>query len=146
MVLRFFRAFWFISLFFLLASLLYVYASLPEEVVVQQESLRVHSLSRDIFFYLVLLIVTLINALVYVIPAIVKRNDDFVSWFNGFIITLNIFFVFSLMVINVFNGTEKFDFSRVGLFVYGSLTLIVTWALGWPLYSLYKRISTKQPV
>ena len=57
-----FRAGWFLSVLVALANLLYVYASLPESVVIQENE-KV-ALSREWLFYILMIAIVLINLLV----------------------------------------------------------------------------------
>lgn len=146
MVLSLSRGVWLVSLLGLLASLLIVYASLPEEVVVQQSGIRYDTLSRETVFYLALALITFINVLVFIIGSLFPQENTFRVWFNGLVITLNLFLVVALFVLNAVNSTEKFDFGRIGFLVYGSVGLVVIWSLTWPLYLLYRKIFAKDKV
>lgn len=146
MVLKIFKALWFLSVLVVLANLLYVYASLPEVVVVQEESTGKVLASREFLFYATTIILVIINVLVYILGQLFIREEDFRSWFYGLIITINIFFVFAMKLVQVYNGNENFDFSRIGFLIYGSVGLVVLWAVSWPLYSIFRKISSKQTV
>jgi cell shape-determining protein MreD len=146
MILKIFRSLWFVSLLAVLASLLLVYASLQQTVVVQEEGIHQVRLTRDVFFYTVLAALTLINAMVYLIKKFYLKDETFRSWFHGLIITINIFFIVALSLISSFNSGERFDFSRIGFVVYGSVALIVIWAFAWPVLHFYRRLSSKSTV
>jgi len=146
MVLKIFKAVWFLSMLLVLVNLLYVYASLPEKVVIQVEGPSLVSVGREGFFYTVTTVVAFVNALVYIVSNIFKKDEDFRTWFHGLVITLNIFFIISLNFIALFNSGEKFDYSRIAFVIFGSIALFILWALGWPFYSLFKKISPKQSV
>ncbi len=140
MGLKIFKAFWFLSMIVVLANLLYVYASLPPTVVIQDQGTDSFSVGRDAFFYVVTAVIASVNGLVYIISNVFKRDVDFRAWFHGLIITLNIFFMVSLNFIALFNSGEKFDYSKIDFVVYGSISLFVLWALGWPVYRLVRKI------
>lgn len=140
MMFKIFRAVWFFSLIGVLCALLYVYADLPESVIVQQEGIQTVLIARDVFFYIVLGLLTIINALVYVIGSLYKHDLSFKAWFYGLIITLNLFIVVGLFLVNVYNSDERFDFSRIGFVIYGSVGLMVLWAISWP---IVKKIAAK---
>jgi hypothetical protein len=146
MILKIFRSVWFMSLMGLLASLLLVYASLPETVVVQEEGVQQVRLTRDTFFYIALAAITIINAMVYLIKKFYLKDETFRSWFHGLVITINLFFIVALSLVNSFNSGERFDFSRIGFVVYGSMALIVIWAFAWPVLHFYRRLSSKSTV
>jgi len=146
MILKLFKAVWFLSLMGFMAIFMYIYASLPEKVAIS-DGLDTLSLSKDMIFYLSVLTVSLINVLVFVITKLYgNRNDPFSTWFFGQIILLNFFFCTVLGFINVLNSGEKFAFERLGVVIYGSIVLIVLWALAWPIYTLSRKFFTKQAV
>jgi hypothetical protein len=143
MILKIFKSLWFLSMLALLAALLYIYASLPESVVVQEDGPAIVTLSRDSFFYMVLALIILINVLVYVVKKFFLREESLRAWFHGLIITINIFFIVALFLINSYNSGERFDYSSIGFVVYGSVLLVIGWAAAWPIYQLLKRLSPK---
>ena len=61
----------------------------------------------------------------------------------GLIITLNIFFIIGMNFISLYNSEEKFDYDRIALIIYGSLGLIILWAVAWPVYVIFKRSNLK---
>ncbi len=146
MILKLFKAVWFLSLMGFIAIFMYIYASLPERVVLS-EGLDARSLSKDVLFYVALIVASLVNVLVFIITKLYgSRNDPFSTWFFGQIIVLNFFFCTVLGFISVLNSGEKFAFDRLGVVIYGSIGLIIVWALSWPVYSISRKISNKQVV
>lgn len=137
MMFKIFRAVWFFSLIGVLGALLYVYADLPENVIVQQEGIETVLISRDVFFYIVLTLLTVTNVTVYAIGSVYKHDLSFKAWFCGLMITLNLFFVVGLFLVNAYNSDERFDFSRIGFVIYGSLGLMVLWAISWPVVKIF---------
>jgi hypothetical protein len=146
MILKIFKAVWFVSVLAVLVNLLFVYASLPEQVVVQEEVSGRTMANRELFFYAVTLVLAVINVMVYLFSPLYTSQEGFRSWFYGLIITINIFFILALNVIQVYNSAERFDFSSVGFIIYGSLGLMLAWALVWPLYGVFRKIFPKQAV
>lgn len=141
MVLKLFKAVWFLSLLAVLTVFMFVYASLQETVSVQEGVV----LSREAFFYLVLFLLAIINVSVFIFMKLYKKEteQDFLSWILGLIIAINIFFVVALNFINLYNSNEKFEYSRLGFIIYGSIFLIMIWAIGWPLYTLGRKFLAK---
>jgi hypothetical protein len=84
--------------------------------------------------------------MVYFVAKMYSKDNAFRIWFYGLIITLNIFFVVALSLLNTFNSGEHFKYNNIDFIIYGSVSLIVLWALAWPFYFLYRKISTKQTV
>lgn len=143
MGLKIFKAMWFVSMVAVLANLLYNYAGLPETLSLADSAAPV---SREQFFYVMMGVICLVNFMVYPISRLFKSNLDLRAWFHGLVITLNIFFVITMNFIGLINSGERFDYSRISVIIYGSVGLIVVWALGWPVYSLYKKMFIKQSV
>ncbi|MBZ0245778.1 MAG: hypothetical protein K8H85_07520 [Cyclobacteriaceae bacterium] len=146
MILKIIKAVWFLSLMGFMAIFMYIYASLPQQVVIQEGVERL-SLSRDSVFYITLGVVALINVLVFVFSKLYgNRNEPFSVWFFGQIILLNFFFITVLGYFNVLNSGERFTYNDLGVVIYGSVALIIIWAIGWPLYSVSRKIIDKQIV
>ena len=139
MILKIFKAVWFLSLLTLMVSFLFVYASVPEQLVVH-EGEGIRTISREGLFYGAVALFAVCNVLVFVISRLFSHtSDDFLCWFHGLIITLNIFFIIALNFINLYNSGEKFKFSSIGFVIYGSLALVVLWTISWPFYSLTRK-------
>jgi len=144
MALKLFKAVWAFSLLAVLGTFMYVYASLPENVILQ-ESESTFSISREVFFYIILALLALCNMLVFVFSKLYSRegDQDFLTWFYGQIITLNFFFIIALSYASLYNSSEKFDYSRIAWVIYGSVGLMIVWALTWPVYAGIRRFSNK---
>jgi hypothetical protein len=145
MFLKVSRGVWLISILGALAALLFVYASLPEEVVLFEDGPQFLALGREPFFYLVLGLITLVNAFVFMVSALFKRDEGFRGWFNGLISTINLFFVISLFFINSLNSGEKFNFEKIGFLTYASVVIVALWAIAWPIYAAIRKFSTSRP-
>jgi len=145
MILKIFKAVWFLSLMAWLALFLYVYASLPAEVLIREAESKVF-LSREAVFYLFLAAIVLVNGLVFIVSRLFTDRENFLSWFCGLIICFNFFFVIVLNFINLVNSGEKFNYDRIGYVIYGSVGLFVLWAVGWPVYSFFRKFLSKEAV
>lgn len=143
MIVRIFQAVWFLSLLVVTGILLFQYASLPESVVVMEEGTDIFSIGRESFFYTVIGFISVVNVLVFIISKMYANDNALRSWFFGLIIAINFFLVISISFIALYNGGEKYDYSRLEYVLYFSVGLFVTWALLWPFYWGYKRISSK---
>lgn len=143
MVLKLLKAIWFLSMLATLGALLFVYASLPQEVLVQDDTEVRVAISNELFFYLAMLLIAISNALVFVIAKVFKTNEELRAWFFGLIISLNIFFIIGMNFISLYNSEEKYDYDRIAVIIYGSLALIILWAVAWPVYVIFKRSSLK---
>lgn len=142
-MLKIVRALWFLSVVAVLANLLYIYAGLPEQVLVQDGPDGRFMADREMLFYSVMVAIILLNALVYVIKSLFVSQEDFRGWFHGLMITINIFFIVAMSTIGLLNSAERYDFSRTAYFIYGSVILIMVWAMVWPLYLAYRKIFIK---
>lgn len=135
---------WFLSVLVVLANLLFVYASLPEQVIIREEDAGNISLNKELLFYVVMISIVMINVMVYLFRRMFLEAENLRAWFHGLVITINIFFMIAMHAVNVYNSNEAFDHSRVEFFVSGSLGLILLWAAMWPLYLLYQKFFLKQ--
>ena len=146
MILKLFKAVWFLSLLGFMLIFLYIYASFPVDIVLR-EGLDALSTSRDVIFYSTLITVSLVNSLVFVVRKLYSKQDEkFSIWFFGQIILINFFFCTVLGFINVLNSGEKFAFENLGVVIYGSIVLIVLWALAWPIFLLSQKFMGKQAI
>jgi hypothetical protein len=146
MALKILKVIWVFSLLTVLGVFMYVYASLPENVVVN-ENPQTTTLSRETLFYIVLAVIAVANALVFAVTRIFSQKEsDFKAWFYGLIACANLFFVIGLSFISLYNSNEKYDFARLGIIIYGSVGLLLVWATSWPVYSALQKFFRKQPV
>jgi len=119
MSVKIFKAVWFLSMLGVLVNLLYTYAGLPVDVVINENGGSFISIGKDNYFYLAATLIAVINALVFVV---------------------------ALNFISLYNSGDEFDYSRIEYLIIGSTGLFVVWALGWPVYSLYRKIYIKESV
>lgn len=144
MILKVFKAVWFLSLLGVLGNLMYVYASLPEQVSVAEEGgATSYVMGKEALFYAALAFILVLNLLVYLFTKSITPSVSFRTWLHGLVITLNIFFVVGFSFIGLYNSAERFDYSRIGPIIYGSVILVALWAVAWPLYSVTRRIFAK---
>lgn len=142
MILKVFRGVWFLSLMAAMANLMYVYAGLPEQVVVQEEGINTTAISKETVFYVWLAVLGIVNVLVYVFGKKLVPSEALRTWFTGLIICLNLFFIIAFSFIGLYNSSESFDFSRAGIVLYISLGLVGAWIVGGAIYGLVKRFSS----
>lgn len=146
MIVKIFSALRFLSMLAVLGNLLYVYASLPEQVVVFEEGVESISVGRDTLFYSAMVIIALVNVLVYLFSKKLAPSDDFRTWLNGLVMVLNIFFIIAMSFIGIYNSAEKYDFSSIGFIIYSSFGLVVLWMAGWPVYLIGKKFLAQSEV
>lgn len=146
MGLKIFKAIWFLSVIAGLANLLYVYAGLPEMVMIQDAGASSVSIGKEGLFYTITVIIAVINAMVYPISSVFRKDVDFRAWFYGLITTMNIFFIISFSFVALFNSGEKYDYGSIDFIIFGSIALVVLWAIGWPFYSLIRKTRHNQLV
>ena len=142
MIVKIFKVVWFISLLSSLAVFFYVYASLPENISLSDGG-RACAISREAFFYLMLLLLAVFNGLVVLISRLSLKSEKFATWYFGLTITLNIFFTSTLIFLNIFNSAEKYNYASVGPTVYGSILLMIFWMASWPVYVMIAKIRRK---
>jgi hypothetical protein len=146
MALKLFRLVWFLSVLVLLATLLYGYAGWQPELIVQDDLSGRVIMTRDALFYTIVGSFLIINVLVYLMRKMFRDEEGFRAWFQGLIITINIFLIIAINLIGLYNSTERFNYDRIAVIIYGSIALIIGWAVTWPIYILYKKFSVKQTV
>lgn len=147
MILKIFRVVWFFSIVAFLGFFMYVYASLPDPVVVMDEPERV-VLGKETVFYSILITIAVFNMFVYVFRSLNKteEGEGFVSWFYGLVICLNLFFIVAVSYLSLFNSGERFEYDRIGPIIYGSVSLMVLWAFSWPVYLAGRKYFAKKAV
>jgi hypothetical protein len=146
MALKIIKGVWFLSLMAFLSAFMYIYASLPENVLLQEGDSAIE-LSRGTVFYGFLIIVGITNVLVFVVSRLFPADQNrFKTWFYGLVITLNLFFIVALAFINLYNSSEKFDYSNIGYVIYGSISLVAVWLASWPIYTIFRKNFSKQTV
>ncbi|MBS1506654.1 MAG: hypothetical protein JSS79_08415 [Bacteroidetes bacterium] len=146
MALKISKVLWVFSLLAATAFFMYVYASLPETVVVNENTFTI-SLSKEAVFYIALALITIANALVFLVTRIYPEKDFmFKAWFYVLIIWVNLFFVIGLNFISLYNSGEKYDYGRLGAIIYGSVAILLIWIAVWPIYRIAQNFSKKQTV
>ncbi len=143
MILKILKGVWFISLLAAGANLLYVYASLPGDVAIHEEELYTVSIGRESLFYTAMVLIGVVNLLVYLFHRSLTPDEGFRMWLHGLVISLNIFFVIGFSFIALYNSAEKFDFSRLGIFIYSAVGLVIVCALTWPVILVVRRVFPK---
>ncbi len=144
MILKVFKAVWFLSLLGVLANLFYVYAGLPEQVSVAEENgATAYVMDKEVLFYAALAFIGILNLLVYLFSKSITPDEGFRAWLHGLVITLNIFFVVGFSFIGLYNSAEHFDYTRIGPIIYGSVILVALWAIAWPVISIGRRVFAK---
>jgi hypothetical protein len=147
MILKIFRVVWFLSVVAALGFFMWMYASLPDPIIVMEEP-EIIRIGRETFFYIVLITLAIFNMFVYVFRALNKtiEGETFVSWYYGLAITLNLFMIVATSYVSLFNSGERFEYERIGIIIYGSIALMILWTIGWPVYSLTRKLFAKKAV
>ncbi len=145
MIVKIFKGVWFLSLLATLAIFMYVYASLPESILVWEGEVS-QSISRDGLFYSIVALLAIFNTLIFIISRLYSdKNEYFRAWFFGLVTFFNLFLVVALQFLNLYNSQERFDYESIGSIIYGSISLVVLWSSLWPSYYLLQRITRKDP-
>lgn len=146
MIVKISKAVWMVSLLAAAGVLLFTYAGFPDEITINESAAGVtQTISRNALFYAALVLLTLINVTIFLVNRLMSE-PLFKAWFYGLLITLNLFIVVALEFFNLFNSRERFDYERIGFIIYGSVALIVAWALMWPAGKLIATFLTKREV
>ncbi len=145
MYLKIFRVVWFVSILAVMGVFMYVYASLPDPVVVLEQPEYV-TVGKESFFYVMLGLIAIFNAFVYIFRSLRRHEEGegFVTWFYGLVICLNIFFIVACAYVSLFNSGEAFDYSRIGVIIYGAIFLILAWIAGGIIWSIAQKFIPKK--
>jgi hypothetical protein len=148
MIVKIFKAVWFLSLLAAVAVLLYVYASYPEIIQLSEgEPGQALTISRSGLFYTALAVLGILNMLVFTISRLTSVGDQlFQAWFHGLLVFFNLFVIVALQFFNLYNSQERFDYASIGYIIYGSVALIVLWASLWPVARIIKSLGANRPV
>ena len=146
MIVKIFKGVWFFSLIATMAHFLYVYASLPESIVVHEGEVT-QSVSRNGLFYVTLTLLAAFNVLAFIISRLYADRSEYLrAWFYGLVVFLNLFFVVALQFWSLYNSLEKFDYGSIGYIIYGSIGMVLLWSSLWPLYFLIQRFLNKSTI
>lgn len=148
MIVKIFKAVWFLSLLAVVAVLLYAYASYPDIIQLSEaEPGEAQTISRNGLFYSALAILGIFNALVFVVNRFMSPRDQlFQAWFYGLIVFFNLFMIVALEFFNLYNSQERFDYASIGYIIYGSVALVVLWASLWPVARIVKSLGAHQSI
>lgn len=140
---RIFKIIWFVSVMAVLGVLLYIYASLPETILLgdQPDGLQ---FSRSVFFYSAVGILAILNSSTLFISRLYPAQAAaFKAWYFGMVAVINLFFIVSMAFISVSNGSEKFDYESIGTIIYGVVALVLIWLVAWPIYRIINALLAK---
>jgi hypothetical protein len=146
MVLRIFRAVWFMSVMGVFVRLLFGYAGWQDELVIRETAGERLLISKEVLFYVAVGVIVIVNVVVYIFGKIYKNQEDLRIWIHSLVTAINLFFIVGISLIGVYNSYEKFDYSRIDFIIYGSVGLILLVALAWPLYAVYQKFFVRQAV
>lgn len=140
MILKIFRVVWFFSIVAVLGFFLYTYAALPDPLVILDNEEQI-TIGKEVWFYSILALVAIFNMFVFVLRSLARKSEGegFVSWFYGLVICLNLFIIVAVSYISLFNGGERYDYQRLGFIIYGSIGLMIAWAIAWPVYLIFAK-------
>ncbi|MCW5912837.1 MAG: hypothetical protein KIT62_17330 [Cyclobacteriaceae bacterium] len=142
MALKIFKGVWFFSVLAVLGMFFYVYAGLPELVTLWDRPDQI-TISKNGLFYLTILAIAILNATVYLVRQVADKESGFIAWFYGMIVTVNVFVIAVFGFIHVFNGGDRYDYSRMAPAIYGSLVLISVWLISWPVIRIFQKTLSK---
>lgn len=148
MIVKIFKAVWFLSLLAAVGILLYTYASFPDVITVSEPGAgEPQEIGRNQLFYAALGMLSIFNVLVFVVNRFMAVGDTFFqAWFYGLVVCFNLFMVVALEFFNLYNSQEKYDYESIGYIIYGSVGLIILWAAAWPMGRLILMFRPKQGV
>lgn len=148
MIVKIFKAVWFISLLAAVGVLLFAYAGFPDVIILSDNGTGpVQSMGRNELFYAAVGLLAIFNVMVFLINRFMAAGDEFFqAWFYGLVICFNVFTLVALEFFNLYNSQERYDYDSIGYIIYGSVGLIVLWASLWPDGQLVKMFMPKREV
>lgn len=127
------KGFWFVTFILAFGILLYVFASLPEQVLYTENN----TIDNNTFFYIALAIIAFVNFPLYALSRNFKKNQPLAQAIFGWIFSLatilNGFLFIALQYINLFNSSEKVNYSYYGYFLYICLAMLVGCIIALPI-------------
>jgi hypothetical protein len=144
MIIKGFKIVWFVSLLTMVGVFIYCYASWPQIVNFSEEEGAL-AIDKGILFYSCLGLAGIFNALVFIITRM-KFSMPFATWYYGLVISFHVFFVSMFIFITIFNSLEKYDYSKVGPILYGSMIVLLLWIMAWPVYYLFAQFRSQPKV
>lgn len=141
MIFRLIKFVWAVSLVAALASLLYVYASLSEEVIYSMDTTLIDEgkvLSRESFFYVCLGFLAGLNFLLYALSKNMRyrmeaMNTLLKNWQLSLAVVINVLFIIIVNFLQVVNSGESFNYDYLGYLIYVGLGLVLLWILALPI-------------
>lgn len=126
--------------------LLFVYASLYENQKVHLAEI-VPGLNREVFFYVGLAIIMLANFTLYIGHWKIRKKDHAIAeflkgWYMALGSVLNFFLIVVLFFVQVYNGSEKFDYSNFGYLIFISLGIIILCAISLPVFIIKQKFKS----
>ncbi|MTI30797.1 hypothetical protein [Xanthovirga aplysinae] len=134
---------WAFSFLIFLGVFLYVYAALPNQVALftPRGSFQTIFIDRSLFFYSGISIFIVWNALFYVLRGMLGqlpvretsffKSESFkikiLNWLISFALVVNVFFVFTVSLVGIFNRTSAEEFTRFSPFIYVGPVLMAIW-------------------
>ncbi|MTI22723.1 hypothetical protein E1176_16950 [Fulvivirga sp. RKSG066] len=122
-----------------LATLLYVYAGIPEQVVysLSDSVISKGAIPRETFFYVSLAFLAGMNFLLYALSRNMRYRNKSINellrkWQLSLAVVINIFFIVITNFIFLVNSGESFNFNNFGYLIYVALALILIWILALP--------------
>ncbi len=143
---RLIKAFWFVTLLATAGLLLFVYAGLYENQQVLLNELA-PGLDREVFFYIGLAVIMLVNFTLYIGQWKIRKQDHTLAeflkgWYMSLGSALNFFLIVVLFFVQVYNGSEKFDYSNFGYLIFISLGIIILCAISLPIFIIKQKIKS----
>ncbi len=145
---RFGKAFYFFSVFLFIFFLLYFYSALPDSIgySVDDSGLLQDKMAKSTFFYGMIGIFLLMNAIVLLPPKLLETKnhkglvrlfkmgdqfrDYYLAWFYSFGGVLNLTLTMMVFYTHRINNQQEIDASEFNFFYYLIPSLFVVWIIG----------------
>lgn len=143
---RLIKALWFTTLLALAAFLLFVYAGFREDQIIYISD-GLSGVGKEIFFFLSLFGIVLVNFTLYTMNWQLRKRDNHYSefmkgWLLGLAAGLNFFLIVVLSFVQVYNGGENFDYAYFGYLIFISLGVIIIISASLPIFMIRQKFSS----
>ena len=143
---KFLKFFTNVSVVIFLATLLLVYAFLPDPlgILFYDNGSTEHEISKNIFFYSMLSVFIIIQ----VIMVLFKRGNGIklngqrpylFTWFRGFHLSINLFIILISIFIGFANNAVNYTYDSIRFLVYIGPLIVILWLIMLPVFMIVKK-------
>ena len=138
---RLLKFFWLLSGFVGFLILIYSYANIVGNEIAIPNSFAEISISKNVYFYSVVVAIIIINGPIYFLSHILKSKKEMSSnffykielWLFGMALIINFFIISTVIFLSLLNNSYINYLNSIGYLIIATLTALVIWLLRLPL-------------